>query len=464
MMTLMHSHSPEGMAAASRLKSPASRRALRCFPLMFAMLGVVLLPACKNDKASSKKSKPPAKVEKLPLETEISRITLTARAAQRLGITLTTVLRQQVQQRRTFGGEVTIPGGKSIIVSAPIAGAVAPPDQGSIPLPGERVKVGAPVLSLVPFLTPERYVPTPAERVQMANARATLLTALTIAKGDVQRTQAEVDAAKITLTRAEQLLTDKVGSAKAVDDARAQLNIAVSTLEAAQERQQQLAKLLKELDANGANSKASPLVMGSPQSGVIRTLAVSQGQTVAAGATLFEVLDTSTMWIRVPLYVGVIPVIDSQAEATIVPLGERTAGTGAGYSPVDAVAALRAPIVARPVVAPPSADPLSTTADLYYEVNNSNNSFRPGQRVGVELKLQGAEEGLVVSAKAVLYDIYGGTWVYVKSGESAFQRQRVLIRFTANGLAVLDKGPPAGTVVVVDGAAELYGTEFGAGK
>lgn len=203
--------------AASRLKSATSLRALS---LSFAMLGVLLLPACKKDQASSKKGTPPAKVEKLPQETEISLITLTEQAEQRLGISLTTVSHQPIQQRRTFGGEVTIPGGKSIIVSAPVAGSIAPPDLGSIPLPGQRVKAGAPVLSLVPLLTPERYVPTPAERVQMANARGTLLSALTVAKGDVQRSQAEVDLAKVTLARAEKLLDDKVGSARAVDDAK----------------------------------------------------------------------------------------------------------------------------------------------------------------------------------------------------------------------------------------------------
>lgn len=430
--------------------------------IVFVVMSVLLIPACRQDKASSKSSEPPAKIEKLPQETEIARITLTAQAEQRLGITLRTVTRQQVQQRRTFGGEVTIPGGKSIIVSAPVAGAIAPPGRDSIPLPGERVQAGAPVLSLVPLLTPERYVPTPAERAQMANARGTLVSALTIARGDIQRSQAEVEAAKIALKRAEQLLADKVGTARSVDDAQAQLNIATSLFNAAQERAQQLEALLTDLNTNGTDGIAKPLVMGSPQSGVIRSLAVSRGQTVAGGAALFEVVDTSSMWIRVPLYVGVLPEIDIQADATIVAIGQRAASATARLPAVDQAQPI--PVVARPVVAPPSADPLSSTADLFYEVNNANGGFRPGQRVGVELQLHGADEGLVVSAKSILYDIYGGTWVYVKSGDHAFQRQRVLIRFTADDLAVLDEGPAPGTEVVIDGAAELYGTEFGAGK
>ena len=54
--------------------------------------------------------------------------------------------------------------------------------------------------------------------------------------------------------------------------------------------------------------------------------------------------------------------------------------------------------------------------------------------------------------------------MYVKSGETEFRRERVAVAFTTDELAVLTLGPDVGTPVVVDGAAELFGTEFGAGK
>ena len=53
--------------------------------------------------------------------------------------------------------------------------------------------------SPAPLLSPERDVPTPAERVQIANTRATLLSALIVARGEVSRSQAEVEAAQINL-------------------------------------------------------------------------------------------------------------------------------------------------------------------------------------------------------------------------------------------------------------------------
>ena len=75
-----------------------------------------------------------------------------------------------------------------------------------------------------------------------------------------------------------------------------------------------------------------------------------------------------------------------------------------------------------------------------------------------------AAESLVVPRAAVLRDIHGIGWVYIKSGEHQFERARVTVQFNTEELAVLRHGPQPGTPVVVDGAAELFGTEFGAGK
>lgn len=438
-------------------RSKNYRHAVVALALSIATLG---LPACGYRQSDKPHKQKPAKVEKIPQETEIALITLTDKAEQRLGISLTKIKREKVQRRRVFGGEVTIPGGKSIIVSAPIAGTIAAPDSGEIPLPGARVKTGDAILTLLPLLTPERDVPTPVERVQIANARATLLAALTVAKGEVDQSVEVVDGAKIALDRAKQLFDDGAGSKRAVDDAQVAYNVAQSQLQAAKERQNQMAELVKSLET-GPAGKASPIPISSPQSGVVRNLSVSRGQTVSPGAAMFEVVDTDTMWIRVPIYVDLVSQIDSQANAAVTDLGSRSTDkigeSTATEKPENS-------LVAQPVAAPPTADPLSTTTDLYYEVSNANNLLRPGQRVGVEVQMRGADNGLVVSAKSILYDIYGGAWVYVKSAEHKYQRQRVLIRYTENDRTVLAEGPEVGTDIVVDGAAELYGTEFGAGK
>ena len=85
-------------------------------------------------------------------------------------------------------------------------------------------------------------------------------------------------------------------------------------------------------------------------------------------------------------------------------------------------------------------------------------------RVGVSLLVKGEAESLTVPDAAILYDIHGGAWVYTQLEGDRFQRARVIVDHVQGETAVLAGGPEVGTQVVVDGAAELFGTEFGTGK
>ncbi len=120
-------------------------------------------------------------------------------------------------------------------------------------------------------------------------------------------------------------------------------------------------------------------------------------------------------------------------------------------------------ISARPVAAPPTANANAATVDLYFQLPSSG-AFRPGQKVGVTLTLQGTEESLVVPQSAIIRDVHGGEWVYENFAPQKYMRRRVEVRYVTDSIVVLARGPAAGTQIVVAGAAELFGAEFGAGK
>ncbi|QDV85730.1 efflux RND transporter periplasmic adaptor subunit [Stieleria magnilauensis] len=327
-------------------------------------------------------------------------------------------------------------------------------------MPGSKVAAAESLLILKPMLSPERDVPTPAEQVQMTGAKANLMTALVTAQGEVQRSISEIEGLTIARDRAEKLLADRAGSRRAFDDADAQLNIANSVLAAAKQREKELNALLKSLDTSnetGVSEPASPLTLTAPIGGIVRSINVSEGQTVATGAPLFEVVNLDTIWIRVPVYVDLLTTLKSDQDANLVSLGGKSLSSSANQSNSS-------PTVAKPIAAPPTADAASSSADLYYEVDNREIGLRPGQRIGVDVPMTSITEALVVPTAAVLYDIYGGTWVYVEADESKYMRHRVLLEWVDGDDAILSDGPAEGTKVVVDGAAELFGTEFGAGK
>jgi hypothetical protein len=71
---------------------------------------------------------------------------------------------------------------------------------------------------------------------------------------------------------------------------------------------------------------------------------------------------------------------------------------------------------------------------------------------------------LVVPYSSIIYDIQGGTWVYVKSVPLVYIRTRVDLDHVSDSLAILTRGISPGDDVVCAGAAELFGTEFGIGK
>ena len=74
-----------------------------------------------------------------------------------------------------------------------------------------------------------------------------------------------------------------------------------------------------------------------------------------------------------------------------------------------------------------------------------------------ELKLR------IVPYTAVLYDLTGGTWVYVHSDPMAFVRQAIKIDTIKGNNVYLSDGPSLGTKVLAAAVPQVFGTEKGVG-
>lgn len=391
-------------------------------------LAVARFPGCGSPHVEPAKTAAPAKVEKIPGEADLTTITLTPAAEARLGIATAVVERKEVPWTRTLGGEVVIPPGRAIAVSAPVSGTLRAPE-GGVPTPGTPMKAGQVVFRLLPLLSPE--------------ARTTLATTRVEAQGQVEQAQKQVAQAELLLDRAERLRRDNLGGSGAVEDARAQSEVAAATLKAATSRRDALDQTIRGVEGG----MLEPIPIAAEADGMLRNVLASAGQMVAAGSLLFDVVSLDPARIRVPVYVGDLRDIDEEVwEVAVGGLADPPGG------PARA---------ARRVAAPPSGDPLAATVDLFYDVPNADEALRPGQRVGVTLTLRSGREGLVVPSSAVLRDIDGGAWVYEAIGTGKYARRRVRVDRVVGADAVLSAGPGPGTKVVTDGAAELFGTEFG---
>jgi RND family efflux transporter MFP subunit len=351
-------------------------------------------------------------------EAQLTTVTLTEEAEKRLAIKTETVAQRAVPRTRTVGGEIMAPSGTALSIAAPVAGTLT---ASSIPAVGSSVARGQTLFRLVPI--------QPSERDASVDAQQQVDTAA-----------ARRDAASLKVQRAERLVKDGSVSRRSLEEAQAELAVAEADLKAARGR----ATL-----ATRSGASSGGVSIEAPDAAMVQNVFVRDGQTVAAGTVLIELARLATVWVRVSVYAGETKSIDTGATAQVQTLGDAADAAG---------------LMARPIAAPPSANAATAGIDLYYELPNPNGRFRPGERVSVRLPRRDADTGLVVPAAALLHDAYGGTWVYVATKPQVYVRQRVVVADVASGLAVLAQGPAPGARVVTDGAAELFGVEFGAGK
>ena len=377
---------------------------------------------------------PPASLKAVN-EAELDGVMLSEEAERRLGIEIAKAARGRFERARLYPGEARVPSGRSVVVMSPLSGTIASPGEGDPAPAGAHMKRGQAVFKLMPLWSPP-------ERAALARAMADLSAQRIAADSAVRTSTVEIEAARIALERAEKLLGDNAGSARAVDETKARLRLAEASLAAAETQRSFLSKV--SLDPGSPEG----FEIVSPLDGILMEAASVPGQTVTSGAPLFTVASVDPIWIRVSVYAADVDEVDPARSARVRTLGSVP---GAGRD-------------ARPAAAPPSALAGEAVVHLHYEMENAGGSVRPGQRLEVLVPLRDEEERLAVPASAIVLDHHGGSWVYVKAGPRRYARRRVEVARVVGEAAVLASGPGEGVDVVKAGAMELFGTEMGFSK
>ncbi|MFB3854416.1 MAG: efflux RND transporter periplasmic adaptor subunit [Vicinamibacterales bacterium] len=377
--------------------------------------------ACSSPPPTGKAGPPPATVSGKPNEAELATLTLTEEAERRLGIEVVVAVEKPLRNTREVAGELMVPPGRTMLVAAPAAGVVSSGSHGAPP-PGAVVRAGQELFRLAPFVAMQR------------DLQVSYASEATAAK-------ARFDAARMQLERARQLLADRAGSQRSVEQAEQEHRQAEAAFQAASARLERLREHPLESDV------VVPIT--APGGGVVRQVSVAPGVQVSAGTVLAEIVDTRVLWIRLPLYPGDARELDRSQTVEVRPLGTKT-GTPS--------------MPARPVQGPPVADAAAVSIDIYYEIDNLKSLWRPGERALVSLPLGTSEIGIVLPASAIVYDMNGDAWVYSRTAAHTYQRRRVLLRRSAGGQVLVEGAVRAGDAIVSVGVAEIFGAEFGNGK
>jgi RND family efflux transporter MFP subunit len=303
-----------------------------------------------------------------------------------------------------------------------MAGVILDPENATIPLVATSLEKNEIVLRLL-MLPPGKDLLASKDSLESAQNRY----ALAVKKAE----------------RAKQLLKEGAGSVRSQEETERELEDSRVGLRLAKS----LANLMDHQDFK--TSEFTPLEIGAPINGIIQNLHVAPGQRVSAGSVLFQMAAQNALWVRLPVYTGLLNQFDADQSVNVRNISSSPHSPG---------------ISANPVNAPPSGNPLTASVNLFYELPDGDRTYQAGQKVAVTLKLTGMKKALVVPRSAVVYDINGGTWVYLNPKGNEFVRSRVELQSVMDGWAILTRGPAVGTNIVSSGAAELFGTEFGSGK
>jgi biotin carboxyl carrier protein len=368
--------------------------------------------------------------EKPRAEAELSRTTISRAAQQSLGIKTTPVRVEKVQEQRILTGWVTIPPGSEVTVTAPVGGYLrAPAPPALLPAPGLPVRPGQELFRLEPVLAP-------LEQTQLAALRRGI-------ESDLAKAREHAALADNELKRVDTLFKQKLRGDRDVEQAKLAVNVAQEEIAAALDK-------LRVITAPGADKgdfRPAPLTLTAPRAGMVLSLLANPGQFVAAAAPLVSIADVTRPWLRVPLPEYELPHVDRSrpAHVTLGPLSMQ----------------------ADPVALVPQVDPIKHTADLFYELKpgSTSMSFAKDQMLTVAVPVGGRSEASVVPYASILFDAYGGTWVYIErtakdAVDCVYERMRVELGAALGDDVAVRPALKAGDAVVSEGAAALFSREF----
>jgi len=301
--------------------------------------------------------------------------------------------------------------GGEVVLTAALDATVA-----SVPWPhtGLDVGAGAPVFRLMPRVG-DRSLPE--------------------LRADAASLEADVDVARRRVERLTELLKVEATSEAEVERARAALRSLEARLAAAR------GGLAAAATAADPDEAKTAVVVRAPWTGRVAEVAVSPGQTVAAGAVLGRVVKVRPVWVAVAL---------RPEDAARVPVALEGLALRRPGRPVPLEIPARE---LRFVSRSPEVDPRTASVSVILQVERDTTELPIGSAVEAEIVLPGEKRGIVVPLSAVLDDS-GVTVAYVQLGGETFARREVRVLGRLGTQALVD-GLRPGERLVTRGAGAV---------
>ena len=319
--------------------------------------------------------------------------------------------------------------GRHAVVAPSVGGLL---DGGSLPRIGQTVAKGQTIATL-------RQTPTASEAAQIATSqaqadieRARLEAERRRLAETVRETELRLNHARLEFERAQRLFERKAY-------ARRQLEAAETDYRAAEVVH---AAAVAQRDALGDSRIAAPAAAANytvqaPISGTVVRVGKAQGEQVAPGEAILELVNLDVVWVEVPIF--------EQDLARLGPTVRAVFSTPAapGREFAGRVIDLGAVIHRE-----------SRSATLVFEVPNRERALRIGQQANVRLDAGARVDALMIPRQAML-EAEGKRFVYVLRSGEEFERREVTLGDEHGERVVVLQGLKAGERVVTQGAWQL---------
>ncbi|MDE2773747.1 MAG: efflux RND transporter periplasmic adaptor subunit [Gemmatimonadota bacterium] len=294
-------------------------------------------------------------------------------------------------------GELMAPPRGLVHVSSPVAGLIQVdgPSLG----PGDQVRTGQVLALIAPISLDDSYV----------------------------RTRADVAAARREADRAERLFQAEAVSARRLEEARRDLQVAVAAFEA----------IGGAAAGGGENGDSDLYPLRSPIDGVIAVRDAALGQQVEVGENAFTVVNAATLWL-----VAHIPARHAAETERIRGAWFTVEGGGSTYT------------ASRVLSVGSMIEPASRTLPVRFAVPNSEGVLKVGMLAEGQILVGDPVRGVAIPTSAV-QDENGLPVVYVKMSGDTFERRVVEVGASDGAWTLVRSGIGIGEHVVTLGAYQV---------
>ena len=339
-----------------------------------------------------------------------------------------------VAQQITTTGRVVPALGQQVVIAPPVGGMIT---GGQLPRVGQRVAKGQVLAVLRQQISAAEAAQIAAANAQLQIEQAKLEAERKRLAQEVERAKAEYDLTVVALDHANKLYARKAYSIHQQLEAKAKQQIAEATYRSAVQQLEALDQVTLPSFDKTKEAKLNGFTMTAPISGTVVKVRKAEGEQVAVGEAMLEIINLETVWVEAPIFERDLHLLSKTARAVVTTSAYPDREFSGTLVDIGAVI-----------------DEQTRAATAIFQLANPNRVLLAGMQANVRLRVGGTKDAVLIPKEAVLENDGKRVVFVVFEGEEFEPREVTVGEVYGDKIAVLS-GLKADDRVVTQGAYQL---------